>query len=95
MIDILSEQRENQLVHHYCLATDDHRYDLSVIYSNQFIGKAMVVSIQTGKMVLMCQEDIKSDKFWAEKLGIMAIDIGDCKKFLEMILINKHYVDQY
>lgn len=95
MIDILSEERENQLVHYYCIATDDHRYDLSVIYSNQFIGKAMVVSIQTGKMILMCQEDIENDQFWAEKLGIRAIDIGDCKTFLQMILMKKQYDDQY
>lgn len=95
MVDILLEEKENQSVHHYCVATETHRYDFSVIYSNQFYGKAMVVSIQTEKMVLMCQEDIDNDSYWAHKLGIKGIDLLSCKSFFQMILNPKQFANQY
>lgn len=95
MIDILLEEKENQSVHHYCVATDSHRYDFSVIYSNHFYGKAMVVSIQTEKMVLMCQEDIENDSYWANKLGIRGVDLHSCKSFFQMILNHKQFANQY
>ncbi|MBU8879990.1 DUF3055 domain-containing protein [Bacillus sp. FJAT-29790] len=95
MVEILLEERETQSVNHYCVATDDHRYDFSVIYSNHFYGKAMVVSLQTGKMVLMCQDDIENDLYWAKKLGITGIDINACQSFFQMILNHKHFANQY
>ncbi len=95
MIDILLEEKENQTVLHYCVATDTHRYDFSVIYSNQFFGKAMVISLQTEKMVLMCQDDIENDSFWANKLGINGMDINSCKSFFQMLLNQKHFANQY
>lgn len=95
MVDILLEEKENQTVNHYCIATDDYRYDFSVVYSNHFYGKAMVISIQTGKMVLMCQDDIENDLFWAKKLGISEIDIRSCKSFFQMVLNQRHFANQY
>lgn len=95
MVDILLEEKENQSVHHYCIATDTHRYDFSVIFSNHFYGKAMVVSIQTEKMVLMCQEDIENDSHWAKKLGISAMDLQSCKSFFQLLLTHKQFANQY
>ncbi|WP_257350298.1 DUF3055 domain-containing protein [Pseudalkalibacillus decolorationis] len=94
-MDILLEERERQSIHYYCIASDHHRYDLSIIYSEKFFGKAMVVSIQSGQMVLMCDEDIENDMCWAEKLGIELIDIRELKSFFHLILQNRQVANQY
>lgn len=94
-MDILLEEREDQTVHYYCIATDYYRYDISIIYSNLFCGKAMVISIQTGKMVLMCKEDIENEEYWLGRLGINTIDVPVCRDFLLTVLDQKQFANQY
>ncbi|WP_052737957.1 SAV0927 family protein [Bacillus sp. SA1-12] len=79
-MEIISEDRESTLVYYYCIATDNHSYDITIIYSNFYFGKAMVVSIQTKKIVLMCQEDIENEWYWVERLGINPLDISEYAK---------------
>lgn len=95
-MDILLEEQEVQTIYYYCIGTNHFRYDFSVIFSNLFLGKAIVTSLQTGSMVLMCRDDIVHEEIWAEKLGIMELDIPKCKEFFELIL-NPYYVgaEQY
>ena len=38
-LEILSEEKENQLLHYFCLISNNHRYDLTIGYSNHFYGK--------------------------------------------------------
>jgi hypothetical protein len=94
-LDILLEQKEQQLLHYFCLISNDHRYDLTIGYSDQFFGKAMVTSIQSGKMVLLCQEDTLSDDHWAERLGIEAEDIPEFQEFFCMVLQTRPFQEQY
>ncbi|MFP7736809.1 SAV0927 family protein [Priestia aryabhattai] len=35
-----------------------------------FYGKVMVVSIQTGNMLLLSSDDLDDEELWIEKLGI-------------------------
>jgi hypothetical protein len=93
--EILSEERERQNIHYYCIATHDHRYDLTVIYSAKFLGKAMVISIQSERMVLLCQEDIPNSSYWAPKLDIKPEDIPEIEEFLHFLLDQKILADQY
>lgn len=95
MVDILIEEKGKHSVHYYCIATEHHRYDFSVIYTDHFFGKAMVVSIQSNTMELLCSEDIENEWIWAEKLGINPIDVDECRIFLKMILQQKLLVNQY
>jgi Protein of unknown function (DUF3055) len=95
MVDILIEDKGKYSVHYYCIATEHHRYDFSVIYTDQFLGKAMVVSIQSNTMALLCSEDIENEWLWAEKLGIDPIDVDECRNFLQMILQQKLLLNQY
>ncbi|NHM33553.1 SAV0927 family protein [Neobacillus terrae] len=76
-LDIISEMSAQQLMHYFCLISNNHRYDLTIGYSEHFFGKAMVTSIQTGNMVLLCQEDTFAVDHWAEKLGIQKEDIPE------------------
>ncbi|KZN97724.1 MAG: DUF3055 domain-containing protein [Bacillaceae bacterium] len=94
-MDILLEERENQTIYFYCIASNDYRYDLAVIFSNQFFGKAMVMSLQTERFMLMCKEDIDKEEIWADKLGIHCTDTEQCKDFFRTILTNHHLAEQY
>jgi hypothetical protein len=94
-LDILAEQKEQQLFHYFCIISNNHRYDLTIGYSEQFFGKAMVTSIQSGKMVLLCQEDSYSDHHWAEKLGIEEEDIPEFQEFFSLVLQTRPFQEQY
>lgn len=94
-MEILLEEKSTQTMYYYCLCTDEYRYDLMVSYTDQFFGKTMVISLQTGKMVLMCLEDIDNEEVYAEKLGIKESDIESCKSFLRMVLNEKQFASQY
>ncbi|MDR7239942.1 SAV0927 family protein [Neobacillus drentensis] len=94
-LDILTEQKEQQMLHYFCLISNNHRYDLTIGYSEQFFGKAMVTSIQSGKMVLLCQEDTLSDHHWAERLGIEKEDIPEFQEFFSLVLQTRPFQEQY
>jgi hypothetical protein len=94
-LDILLEEVEKQSVQYFCMTSENHRYDIAVIHSGKFFGKAMVVSIQNGIMVLLCHEDIENDSYWAEKLGIEREDITDFQNFFQMTLNKFQSAEQY
>ncbi|MFJ7728118.1 SAV0927 family protein [Neobacillus sp. NPDC097160] len=94
-LEILSEEKENQLLHYFCLISNNHRYDLTIGYSNHFYGKAMVTSIQSGKMVLLCQEDTDTDDYWADYLGIEKEDIPEFQEFFRLVLQTRPFQEQY
>lgn len=94
-IEIISEMKEAQLNHYFCIISGENRYDITIAYSGQFYGKAMVTSIQTGNMVLLCQEDIRLDQFWAPKLGIVTEDIPDFYEFFDLVLQTDPLHEQY
>lgn len=94
-LDIISEISEKQTLQYFCLLSNNHRYDLAVAYSENFFGKAMVTSIQTGKMTLLCKEDTDLDDHWAERLGIEQEDIPDFQEFLGMILQPNYSPEQF
>ena len=94
-LDILAEQKENQLLHYFCLISNNHRYDLAIGYSDHFFGKAMVTSIQTGNMVLLCQDDTYADDHWAQRLGIEQEDIPEFQEFFSMVLQPRPFHEQY
>lgn len=94
-LEIISEVSEQQLMNYYCLISNRRRYDLMVGYSEHFFGKTMVTSIQTGKMVLLCHEDIYTEDYWAEKLGIDVEDIPDFQQFFKMVLRSGAFPEQY
>lgn len=94
-IEIITELKEEQLSHYFCIFSGENRYDITIAYSAQFYGKAMVTSIQTGNMVLLCQGDIRSDQFWAPKLGIATEDVPDFYEFFDLVLQTDTFSEQY
>ncbi|MGW5980092.1 SAV0927 family protein [Bacillus mycoides] len=94
-LDILLEEVERQKIGYYCILSNSHRYDIAVMYSQQFLGKAMVTSIQNGRMVLLSQEDIGEEQYWAPRLGIEVEDIEELQSFFYMILQSQRLEEQY
>ncbi|GLV64144.1 hypothetical protein Bmyc01_28140 [Bacillus mycoides] len=94
-LDILLEEVERQQISYYCIVSNSHRYDIAVTYSQQFLGKAMVTSIQNGRMVLLSQEDIGEEQYWATRLGIEVEDIEEFQSFFYMILQSQRLEEQY
>lgn len=94
-LEILSEQKDRQLFHYFCLISNNHRYDLTIGYSDYFFGKAMVTSMQTGNMVLLCQEDTYTDDHWAGRLGIEPEDIPEFQEFFGLVLQSAPFQEQY
>lgn len=92
---MISEQSDHQLIKYFCLLSPNHRYDLTIGYSNHFYGKAMVTSIQTGRMVLLCQEDIYSEEYWTKGLGIEQEDIPEFQQFFMSVLQSGVFSEQY
>ena len=39
-------------------AAEQGRYDFAIIYSNHFIGKTLVVCMQTGRSALLSEDDL-------------------------------------
>jgi hypothetical protein len=94
-LDIICESSEKQLLQYYCLISNNHRYDLAIGYTEHFYGKAMVTSLQSGKMVLLCQDDTNEDGHWADRLGIEKEDIPEFKEFFSLILQTRIFEEQY
>jgi hypothetical protein len=94
-LDIISERNEKQSIHYYCILSNDHKYDLIIAYSVNFYGKAMVTSLQSGRMVLLCSDDIHTEHYWAPKLGIEQVDIPEFQGFFGQVLQSQLYHEQY
>lgn len=94
-LEILSEQKERQLLQYFCLISKHHRYDLMIGHSEHFYGKSMVTSIQTGNMVLLCQDDMYYTHHWANKLGIEEEDITEFQEFFSLVLQTQPFQEQY
>jgi hypothetical protein len=94
-LDILFEEKEQQIFQYFCLISNCHRYDLMIACSQHFQGKSMVTSIQTGNMVLLCQEDICNAHLWAKRLGIEEEDITEFQEFFGLFLTPWPFQEQY
>ncbi|WP_100404661.1 DUF3055 domain-containing protein [Bacillus solitudinis] len=58
MFDYLYQTTEDTKVHHVGFVTNDFRYDLALIYTNQFFGKTMILCIQSGTSALFDHSDL-------------------------------------
>jgi len=94
LLNHLFEEVENQIVRYYCIISEDYRYDIVVIHSEMFFGKAMIVSIQNGRMILLGHDDISDESYWAEKLDIKTVDINEFKNLFYMVLDKNQLLEQ-
>ncbi|GGG09539.1 DUF3055 domain-containing protein [Paenibacillus abyssi] len=60
MFEQLYDVSEQTNVHFVGFITDRARYDFSIVFTNQFFGKPLVICMQTGKSTLFCLEDLSN-----------------------------------
>ncbi|PLR69570.1 MULTISPECIES: DUF3055 domain-containing protein [Bacillaceae] len=53
------DDSEQAHVRYVGFVTQDHRYDLAIVYSSMFFGKPLVVCLQTCKATLLDSSDIE------------------------------------
>jgi hypothetical protein len=58
MFERLYEVTEKSQVHFIGVATERARYDFSIVYTDHFFGKPLVICMQTGRSSLLDAEDI-------------------------------------
>jgi hypothetical protein len=80
-MEYLFDETEKSLTRYVCLATEENRYDFSLVYSELFHGKSVVTCLQSGKTVLLSNDDIENEMYWVNKLKVAEQDIESVKSF--------------
>ncbi|WP_028545017.1 SAV0927 family protein [Paenibacillus taiwanensis] len=62
MYEHLYEVTEQANISFIGWAAEQGRYDFALIYSNHFIGKTLVVCMQTGRSTLLSEEDLTPEQ---------------------------------
>lgn len=60
MFDHLYDTSENAKVDFFGYASERARYDFSIVFTDSFFGKPLVVCMQTGRSSLLCADDIEN-----------------------------------
>lgn len=81
-VTFLMDESELQSNRYVCLTTEHSRYDFIIIETNQFLGNSIVLSLQSNRMVLMCEEDIEDSDYWRTRLGVEEEDTEAIQAFL-------------
>ncbi len=63
MFETLYEQTEKTTVHFVGFATERARYDFSIVYTDQFFGKPLVICMQTGRSSLLDSHDMNEIEY--------------------------------
>ncbi len=84
--DYLYDEKEKALTRYVSYVAKKNRYDFGLVYTQNFEGKSIVMSLQNLKMVLMSYEDISHDIYWASKLGVEEEDVDSIKEFFQAVL---------
>jgi len=58
MYDMLYDVTERSHIHFIGCASESARYDIAVVFTQYFLGKPLVVCMQTGRSTLLCEEDL-------------------------------------
>jgi len=85
-LDFLYDVKETPVVRYVSYATDNHRYDFGIVFTQQFEGKSIVMSLQNLALVLLCHDDITHSSYWMEKLGVAKEDESSIRGFFESVL---------
>ncbi|MCK2156773.1 MULTISPECIES: DUF3055 domain-containing protein [Exiguobacterium] len=68
------------------VTTEQARYDFGVIFTKQFFGKMLVVSLTSGRAALLDHADVLDSEALHRLLGIDAIDAETVGEFLATLL---------
>lgn len=58
MFEGLYDVTEQTQVHFVGFVSENNRYDFSIVYTEQFFGKPLIICMQTGRSSLLCYNDL-------------------------------------
>ncbi|WP_026690086.1 DUF3055 domain-containing protein [Alteribacter aurantiacus] len=94
--DRLYDEVEQVNVRFVGIATDYHRYDFAIMYTNMFFGKAMVICMQTGRSTLLSLDDTQEPEPIMKAFHIKhKEDAEEVASFLREELPSVTIVEQY
>lgn len=92
LVEELYHVSEMDKVRFIGVTTDHARYDFGVIFTGQFFGKMLVVSLSSGRAALLDHEDVLDADVLHRILDVDPIDAGAIGDFLGTLL---PYVPRY
>lgn len=84
--ELLYTVSETSRVRFTGLETSSSRYDFGFVYTHQFLGKALVVCMQTGQSALLDSHALKEPRQLYPMLGIALADTEHVAEFLRHCL---------
>ena len=96
MFDHLYDVSEQAQVHFVGCITERARYDFSIVYTNHFFGKTIVICMQTGRSTLLSAEDLANLDNLQQSFNIPSkAEAEELRHFLTNQLPSLGVRDQY
>lgn len=96
MFEHLYDETEQANVNFIGCISDRARYDFSIIYSNHFFGKPLVVCMQTGRSAVIGAEDLRNVDYIQKMFHITDEKVGeDLAALLKTRIPSMGVMDQY
>lgn len=96
MFDRLYDLTEQSQVNFVGFVSEHTRYDFSIIYTEQFFGKPLIICMQTGRSSLMCYDDLSNLEHLQRVFNIKEIEQAqELSNFLEQRIPKLPYNEQY
>jgi len=84
----LYDTKETPIVRYLSFVAKKNRYDFGIVFTQQFEGKSIVMSLQTMKWVFMAKDDLYQSSSWLERLGVDPEDEESIKGLFQNVLYH-------
>jgi len=85
-MDILYDEKETASIRYFGLVSESNRrYDFALVYSGHFYGKVLIIDIQTGKTVIIGQDDLGETEL-KDTLNIAEDDFEEINDFINNLI---------
>lgn len=82
----LYDEKEDTKTRFVSFMGEHHRFDLAIIQTNRYYGKALVLSIQNGKFAIIGQDDLEKEGYIEHAFQISAEEAQELSAFLSEIV---------
>ncbi|WP_072709803.1 DUF3055 domain-containing protein [Lacicoccus alkaliphilus] len=89
MIDFfLYDDTEDTYSRYVGFAGDHGRYDLAIIHTGRFFGKALVLNTQSSRFGIIGTDDLNEEGYVAHILGLTPEQGGEVEEFLKDVIVT-------
>ena len=65
---------------------ENHRFDLGIMETNRYYGKALVFDIQSGRFAIIGRDDLEEPGYLAHAFNLSEEDAEDLRSFLDEVI---------